>query len=265
MTATRRGMIFGGIGVTCLLAPIAVASVKSGSGFRWPDGNRAAVSLTYDDGLDSQLDNAVPALERHGLKGSFFLTRENMEGRLADWQAVANRGHEIADHTYHHPCDLRTYSPERFEREELQPTEQYLDDHFGVRKRSFAYPCGAIELGPGSQLAGELAYIGALRNRFTSARAADGDPNDPYLVGRQRYQLQAIGPTYDRDDPQLAITYMRKALAWRRWAILIFHNVVPVRLGEGDTTIATHETILQWIGGQKIWCRPMGQIFDHLV
>ena len=29
----------------------------------WPDGKKAAVVLTYDDGLRSQLDNVIPQLE----------------------------------------------------------------------------------------------------------------------------------------------------------------------------------------------------------
>lgn len=28
--------------------------------FAWPEGWKAAVSLAYDDALDSQLDNAIP-------------------------------------------------------------------------------------------------------------------------------------------------------------------------------------------------------------
>ena len=31
--------------------------------FSWPEGRKAAVSLSYDDALDSQLDNAIPALK----------------------------------------------------------------------------------------------------------------------------------------------------------------------------------------------------------
>jgi len=231
----------------------------------WPGGRRAAVSLTYDDGLDSQLDHVGPELERFGFKATFFLTRENMEERVSDWEALARQGHEIGDHTFHHPCELASYSAERFEREEIIPTEQFLNHHFGAdRRRTFAYPCGTIELGPGSQLEGELRYIGVLRRYFMAARAADGDPNDPRLVGRERYQLQAVPPTYDKDDPELAITYLRKALARRRWAILILHDVLPERLGEGDTSIASHEAILRWISGQSLWCAPMGEVFTHL-
>jgi peptidoglycan/xylan/chitin deacetylase (PgdA/CDA1 family) len=245
----------------------AAPRISPGQGhrpFAWPHDERAAVSLTYDDGLDSQLEYAVPALDRHGWKATFFLTEENMEKQVDRWRAVAREGHEIGDHTLHHPCRLAGYSTRRFAREEIAPTERFLNDHFGVRRRTFAYPCGTIELGPGGQTAGERRYIDALRPVFTAARAADGDPNDPRLVGRQRYQLQAIAPTYDRDDPQLAIDYLRKALGWGRWAILIFHDVVPTRLGDGDTSVTSHDHILRWIAQAPLWCAPMGEVFSHL-
>ena len=57
-----------------LLFAIAWPSTAfAGDGFAWPEGRKAAVSLAYDDALDSQLDNAIPALDRHGLKGIFYL------------------------------------------------------------------------------------------------------------------------------------------------------------------------------------------------
>lgn len=264
--STRRTFGLGLVG-------LAIASGANGGGrpsyagptTAWPGGRRGAVSLTYDDGLDSQLKTVGPALNRYGFKATFFLTRENMESRIADWQALARRGHEIGDHTFHHRCALTGYSAEQFEHEEIIPTEQFLNDHFGTdRRRMFAYPCGAIELGSGGQLEGELRYIDVLRRNFAGARAADGDPNDPRLVGRQRYQLQAVAPTYEKDDPQLAIAYLRKALAWRRWAILIFHDVLPQRQGDGDTSIASHTAILDWIAARSLWCAPMGEVFAHL-
>jgi len=108
---SRRGLL-------AALPSLSILSAGSARAHRtvWPGGARGAVSLTYDDALNSQLDNAVPQLEARGLRGTFFLTEENIGDRLADWQAVARAGHEIADHTVHHPCDLRGYSPARFER-----------------------------------------------------------------------------------------------------------------------------------------------------
>src|SRR5207244_797428 len=80
----------------------------------WPGGARAAVSLTYDDGLNSQLDNAVPELKRLGMKATFFLTENNAHWRLADWEALARDGHEVANHTMTHPCALSGYTAGRF-------------------------------------------------------------------------------------------------------------------------------------------------------
>ena len=56
-----------------LLLALCGGQAQAGD-FHWPDGRKAAVSLAYDDALDSQLDNALPALDRHGLKASFYLT-----------------------------------------------------------------------------------------------------------------------------------------------------------------------------------------------
>jgi peptidoglycan/xylan/chitin deacetylase (PgdA/CDA1 family) len=253
-------MLFGGALSLILASSPALARRRT-----WPGGARAAVSLTYDDGLDSQLANAVPALNARGLKATFFLTKENMEARLSDWQAVAAAGHEIGDHTVSHPCELKAYSANRFAREEVDEAETFLDAGFGVdRQRVFAYPCGVIDLGRGPQLASELRYIDVLRRRFAAARAADGDPNDPRQVGRDRYLLHAIAPTYERDDPRLALAYMRKALNWGFWAILIFHDILPRRLGDGDTSIASHDLILDWVMARPIWCAPMRSVLREL-
>jgi len=52
-----------------------------------------AVSLSYDDALDSQLDNAIPALNRHGLVASFYLTlmSPTLRHRLDEWRAAARQ------------------------------------------------------------------------------------------------------------------------------------------------------------------------------
>jgi peptidoglycan/xylan/chitin deacetylase (PgdA/CDA1 family) len=231
----------------------------------WPGRARAAVSLTYDDGLDSQLEYAVPALDARKLKATFFLTRENMEARLRDWQAVAAEGHEIGDHTVSHPCDLRDYSAAQFAREEIKGAEQFFDANFGVdHDRVYAFPCGIIDLGRGRQIETQLRYISILRQTFAAARAADGDPNDPRRVGRDRYVLQAAAPTYDSDEPRLAIDYIRKAMRKGFWAILIFHDVLPKRVGDGDTSIASHDLILDWIKAQPLWCAPMRSVLREL-
>src|SRR5258706_2846427 len=67
---------------------------------------QGAVSLSFDDGTQNQLDLAVPALDEFGLKGSFYLNPggDYWAARLAAWQAVAANGHELGNHTLTHPC-----------------------------------------------------------------------------------------------------------------------------------------------------------------
>ena len=71
----------------------------------WPDACQGAVSLTFDDGMGSQLAVAIPLLDKYGLQGSFYVNpRENYREQLLPWQAAAQAGHEMGNHTVNHPC-----------------------------------------------------------------------------------------------------------------------------------------------------------------
>jgi peptidoglycan/xylan/chitin deacetylase (PgdA/CDA1 family) len=261
---TRRafGVGLGALSVLTLAAPAQASSRRASI---WPDGRRAAVSLTYDDGLDSQLDNAIPQLDALGLKATFFVTGENMDARLKDWEAIARQGHEIADHTVTHPCELKGYSTADFQRREIGAMEQYLDANFGPgRRRTFAYPCGVTDLGEGSIARRRARYLGLMRATFSAARTVEGGPNDPRAAHRDRYRLHAFEPTYDHDEVDLAMDYVGKAVAKGHWAILVFHEVLEKRLGEGDTSIAVHGEILKWITGAPVWCAPISPVLDRI-
>src|SRR5207237_10070805 len=72
----------------------------------WPDACEGAVSLTFDDGMTSQLQLAVPILEEAGLRGTFYVCPrgEDWAERLKPWRAVALAGHEVGNHTVSHLC-----------------------------------------------------------------------------------------------------------------------------------------------------------------
>ncbi len=231
----------------------------------WPEGNSAAVSLTYDDGCDSQLENVSPLLDDLRLKATFFLTIENMRARQADWVGLAKKGHEIGNHTMTHPCRLSGYSAEQFRREQIDPAERYLDTNFGgLKPRTFAYPCGFEGLGRGATNKRVQSYLDVLRPTFLAARTVNGLPNDPRDVMRQRYLLNGFEPTYDLDDPRPAFTYLKKAIDHGHWAILIFHEVLPARRSAGDTSTSVHRTILEHMSRQPIWCAPLRTVFSHV-
>ena len=69
------------------------------------DAGKTLVSLTFDDGRDEHLDVAMPLLEEHGLRGTFYVNvgSEAFTRRHRDWPAAAARGHELGNHTVFHP------------------------------------------------------------------------------------------------------------------------------------------------------------------
>jgi peptidoglycan/xylan/chitin deacetylase (PgdA/CDA1 family) len=260
MSLPRRTFLLGAGAVT---VDVAVGAARAP--FAWPRGKRAAVSLTYDDSLNSQLDNAVPQLDALSLKATFFLTQENMQERRDQWIALSKAGHEIADHTATHPCKLKDYTAERFRVEEIAPVERYLDAGFdSPAPRAYAYPCGFVKLGGGTERARLQAYASVVRPAFYAARTVDGPPNDPGEVVSHRYFLNGYEPTYERDDARAAKAYIGRAIAHGGWAILIFHEVLRARAGEGDTSVAVHQAILDHIVGAPVWCAPMRTIFNYV-
>lgn len=44
-----------------------------------------------------------------------------MKDRAADWAKLAHRGHELANHTVSHPCDLQDQSVVGFRAKENRP------------------------------------------------------------------------------------------------------------------------------------------------
>ena len=182
--------------VALCLATAALAHA-TGARFAWPHGERAAVSLAYDDAIDSQLDNAIPALDRAGLKGSFYLTLANpsLRNRLDEWRAAAAHGHELGNHTLFHFCsakvaghewvtpelDLDTMSAARMVAQvKLANTMLHAID--GRTERTFTVPCG-------DRMAQGGDYVDLVRTEFVAIKSgsgaviADMDTLDPYAVG----------------------------------------------------------------------------------
>ncbi|NQY64062.1 MAG: polysaccharide deacetylase family protein [Alteromonadaceae bacterium] len=141
------------INILLILAPVTSHAENV---FQWPDGAKAAVSLAYDDALNSQLDNAVPALDKHNFKASFYLTlsASTIHQRIDEWRAIAKNGHELANHTINHACsaslpdrdwvathnDLDTKSLGEI-KQEIINANSFLKAIDGESIRTFTLPC----------------------------------------------------------------------------------------------------------------------------
>ena len=180
-----------------LTAVTTLASAAEPQRFAWPHGAQAAVSLAYDDALDSQLDTAIPALDRAGLKASFYLTlsSEVLKRRMAEWRAAAANGHELANHTLFHQCsrsapDRSWVTPENdLDRTgaaqlvaQIRVGNTLLQAIDGRRERTFTAPCGDLR-------AGGENYLALIEPDFVAIKAGAGGvvasmaTLDPHAVG----------------------------------------------------------------------------------
>ena len=164
------------------LATPLPAHAAPGLPFTWPDGRKAAVSLAYDDGLDSQLDHPIPALDRHGFKASFYLplSRDEVWRRIDEWWRAARDGHELGNHTLFHQCsgslpdrdwvepqrDLDTTSAEQM-RDQVLLANTLLHALDGRSRRTFTVPCG-------DAMAAGQDYVAPVAPAFAAIKLGDG-------------------------------------------------------------------------------------------
>jgi peptidoglycan/xylan/chitin deacetylase (PgdA/CDA1 family) len=169
-----------GVALTLVLAYAGAA--EPGRPFHWPHGARAAVSLAYDDALDSHLDNAIPQLDKYGLRGSFYLVLSNpsVRQRMAQWRAAALRGHELGNHTLFHQCarsgpngewvrdhrNLDTTSKAQMQ-DQIVVANTMLYAIDGRRERTFTAPCG-------DQDASRENYLALIETEFVAIKAGGG-------------------------------------------------------------------------------------------
>src|SRR5690242_14401501 len=65
------------------------------------NGYKGAVSFTFDDGDPSHLSVAIPELDKHKIRGTFFLIVKGI-GAPDPWKKAMATGHEIASHSQTH-------------------------------------------------------------------------------------------------------------------------------------------------------------------
>jgi sialate O-acetylesterase len=271
------------------------AGSAGGGSVSFKDGAVAAVSLTYDDGLDPHLAIVQPALEAAGFRGTFFLS--SFEGvdndwalpsvkmplpplspRHLAWQAAGQKGHELADHTVNHPCNSASKAPGfHYTDYTMARMQQELDESTARLARlgaappiTFAYPCAGDMAGVG-QAAEDFSPLVA--TRFMAARVSVNGIADPAKVGLLHVpQLDTGGKSADELKKMVD-----DAIAAKGWLVLLFHGVgtdqatCPQNLGYAPdkcminyltTSEQSHQALVEYLSQKKaqVWTATFKEV-----
>lgn len=232
--------------------------------FEWPAGKTAAIVLTYDDSLASHLDIAAPQLEAAGFRGSFFLNGTFASVLLPRWRALAEKGHELGNHTIFHPCPAGSFKMDpQFETErytipgmlrEIGAMNSFLTAIDGKTSRTMSLPC-SVALAGGADYTGALRTSGIIRYVRTGGGGFVSDPAmiDPFLVPSRSFP--------DSVTADQLIAFVKDVQAKGGMGVFMFHGV------GGDYLVNSaeaHQGLMTYLKAHpEIWVAPFQTVMDR--
>jgi sialate O-acetylesterase len=242
--------------------------------FEWPNGQKCAVSLTYDDGLPVHYEYVGPLLVEAGLRATFYPTIQADPLQHPErWCELASQGHELGNHSLFHPCtqtperrawlashlDLRDDTPERLRTElAIANLVFYLID--GRRERTYGNTCCETTIGRGED---EMPMDDILRDLFVAARGPGISQVADVRSGINLVQVGhygADGPTFDDVREEI-----ERAAEMRGWIVWMIHGV-----GQGTHGLYIdtdeHGKLVSWLGANKadIWTASLVEVAKHV-
>jgi len=241
------------------------------SGF-WPNHAEGSVSLTFDDGMPSQLEHAVPLLDRLGLKATFYVNpgySVDWEKNAKRWRQLSAEGHELGNHTDKHPCscqsDFRHGGDYCLEKLDMKEVVRAIDDaeralealtSRSASSRSFAYPCYNTDVGAG---AGRISYVPEVAKRYSAARVGSGEDNDPITVDLSYVHAFPV----EGESANQVIAQIERAIHRGRWAVIVFHGIGA----EWNVMDAPEfDRLIGYLADNRdrIWVAPFVEIANHV-
>jgi len=253
--------------IICLFICLMAGAAHAQNNLPW-NNKQCAVVLTYDDAINIDLDNVVPALDSLKLKGTFYIigSSDVVAKRMNEWRLASKHGHELGNHTLYHPCDgskpgrgfvtpatdLSKYSVAR-EVSEARVNNTLLKAIDGKDLRTFAYPCGDTKIG-------DYFFYNDLRQEFVGARGVSSGLQRIDQVNLDDINCYSI----NGQDATYMIDLVKKAMQTHTLLVFLFHGV-----GGGhslNVDLHQHSLLLHFIKQheKEIWVAPMVDVAGYI-
>lgn len=253
-----------------LLLFVCIGSMQAQ--INWPHNKKAAVVLTYDDGLPSQLKYVVPQLDAVEFRGTFYLYGKVLKDTdIPAWREVSKKGHELGNHSVYHPCwakpgstmsepchALQCYSLKEMLLE-IQLMNAFLYAIDGKTERSYAYPCG--KSGVGEE---EIDYSKPMLEAglVKSARSVYGGVVNK--VEDIRLEMAPVVVVANQMKADVLINYVKEAIEKQGICVFLFHGV-------GDNfhytvDVAEHQKLIDFLSDHKeeLWVDTFLNVMNHI-
>jgi peptidoglycan/xylan/chitin deacetylase (PgdA/CDA1 family) len=205
--------------ITIVLAMLIFSSLLAGlATIHAVSATRGAVSITFDDGFQTQYDYALPLLQARGIPATFYVITGSIGASgyltVSELQSLQRSGNEIDSHTVnHYNLPSLSYADMIYQ---LQVSQQTLRS-WGLTANNFAYP-GAVR----------TAYTDSIvHNYYRSARWGYVGPFTVQLPTSLFLLPAQQGDYGNSNDLPTIKALVDDAYNLNGWVNIVFHNVVP--------------------------------------
>jgi peptidoglycan/xylan/chitin deacetylase (PgdA/CDA1 family) len=215
------------------------------TGFKQP-----LLTLTFDDGQEDNVTNALPLIKQYGLNTTQCFETQTLLNEPAQFKtnvmAFANAGQEICSHTITHP--MLTQINDTQLTKELTESKAYLEQNLKANGANqtvvsdFASPYGDYN----AHVNDAIRAAGYASHRTVDEGFNSKDNYDPY-----RLRVQNIFNTTTAAEVS---AWIKQAQADNTWLILVYHRVASTAkdAGQYDTDKALFKTHLDAIKASGI-------------
>jgi peptidoglycan/xylan/chitin deacetylase (PgdA/CDA1 family) len=215
--------------------------------------NRPLVTLTFDDGYEENVTNALPILDQYGFKTTQCFETADIQSGGNDAKdnvlAFKNGGHEICSHTITHPYLTKISSSQLTQ--ELSQSQTYLQNLIGGSVPNFASPFGDYNAAVNTEI----------KKYYRSHRTVDEGYNSKDNFDAYRLRVQNMTPTTTLAQVQ---AWIAQAQADHTWLILVYHKIDSANLDPFDTYTSEFAKQMKAIYDSGITVKTMSAALDEV-
>lgn len=224
------------------------------------NGNRGALSLTFDDALPCQLEYAVPVMNAHDIQGTFFAIADCPAYPLDvhGWRKAIPFGHEIGSHSVRHKKAATL--DDKSAAYEAKESKRILENHFGVPVVSFCYPYTDAPTHL-QKAVGDAGYLQARGGRVARA--------DKFIRPGDGINMLNITCFHVNDGvlSEQGEMWAHSALERNAWVVLMLHGVGNDGNQWDNIFPPAWEKFMKFLQREKergLWVAPFGIVADNL-